>query len=257
MSTGSCRMSASLHPDAYEASHIGPGQSRLGYLRSTERGGIDSTRRKSRVQRSWAAIGRSDVRVGRSARGLDAMRAAPSVSPAFAAGVAKISAMARGKLGLRMGDRGERGGLMVRHGVVPPVHPWRRGERRPTRGFCATGSILVPQWGCEALPKGSGFRIWCPGDSCVKACRMGGCVPSFTPFNRPASLGEGSSHPSGMEIAIFLHTHLALCAGGRMMAVFRFQQRCKSMPKTESDEDVGADRRSSCARLSQASMAVG
>lgn len=48
---------------------------------------------------------------------------------------------------------------------------------------------------------------------------------------------------------IFSSTRLAFRAGGRMMAVFRFQQRCKSLLKTGSDEDVDADRRSSRACL--------
>lgn len=48
---------------------------------------------------------------------------------------------------------------------------------------------------------------------------------------------------------IFSSTRLAFRAGGRMMAVFRFQQRCKSLLKTGSDEDVDADGRSSRACL--------
>jgi hypothetical protein len=42
-----------------------------------------------------------------------------------------------------------------------------------------------------------------------------------------------------------------------MMAVFRFQRRCKSALKAESDEDVGAVWRSSRACLSQVSVGVG
>jgi hypothetical protein len=42
-----------------------------------------------------------------------------------------------------------------------------------------------------------------------------------------------------------------------MMAVFRFQQRCKSLLKTGSDEDVDADRRSLELAFSRASAGVG
>lgn len=42
-----------------------------------------------------------------------------------------------------------------------------------------------------------------------------------------------------------------------MMAVFRFQRRCKSKLKAESDEDVGAVWRSSRACLSRASVVSG
>lgn len=51
----------------------------------------------------------------------------------------------------------------------------------------------------------------------------------------PPELAEPARHEICRN---FVSTRLALCERGRMMAVFRFQRRCRSALKTESDEDV-------------------
>ncbi|WP_128848427.1 hypothetical protein [Burkholderia catarinensis] len=69
------------------------------------------------------------------------------------------------------------------------------------------------------------------------AGRSGGAchgVPCFPPAPT-YGVDEAARH----EICgNFASTRLALCARGRKMAVFRFQRRCRSTLKAESDEDV-------------------
>lgn len=51
----------------------------------------------------------------------------------------------------------------------------------------------------------------------------------------PPELAEPARHEICRN---FVSTRLALCERGRMMAVFRFQRRCRSALRAESDEDV-------------------
>ncbi len=81
-----------------------------------------------------------------------------------------------------------------------------------------------------------------------------GAVPDFGRANTQTSPRRRFRHEN---CEFFASTRLAFCFRGFMMAVFRFQQRCKSALKTGSDEDVDANRRSSRACLSRASAGVG
>jgi len=99
-----------------------------------------------------------------------------------------------------------------------------------------TETSAVP---CQALRRGAFLRSWYPTS------------PAPSPLRTPR---KSARHGN---CGFFSSTRLALWAGGRMMAVFRFQRRCKSKLKAESDEDVGAVWRSSRACLSRASVGVG
>ncbi len=67
-------------------------------------------------------------------------------------------------------------------------------------------------------------RLRCPASNVAKA-----------PTNTGSNVGGAPRHDICKK---FASTRLAECSRGRMMAVFRFQRRCRSTLRAESDEDA-------------------
>lgn len=103
-------------------------------------------------------------------------------------------------------------------------------------------SAVVRRPGASSCTSNSGSASPVPATKRIRSSP----TTSEPPPNIPTDIARVARHGN---CQIFSSTRLAFRAGGRMMAVFRFQQRCKSLLKTGSDEDVDADRRSSRACL--------
>lgn len=156
-------------------------------------------------------------------------------------------------------------GMIAEHGMVPRVPSVSGDEGRGRRW--PLGAFRV-RFRCRNGASGERRRLpWNP----ASAPRLPETLARRSRLSRVwrgADVSPLSTYPLGSRrkpcrflrhgnCKFFAFTRLALCVRGRIMAVFRFQRRCKSKLKTESDEDVGADRRSSCACLSRVSAGVG